>query len=427
MSNISGAYTANAFLENTMAVIKRAIELGGLPHELYVALSRPKRILIVNIPVRMDDGTIQYFEGYRVQHNDALGPFKGGIRFHGEVSLADDIALATLMTLKNSLAGIPYGGAKGAVRVDPKRLSARELEELSRGYVRAVAPLIGDELDIPAPDVGTDSRVMAWMVDEYSKIAGRNVPGVFTAKPPELWGNPVREYATGFGVAVMAREMAKRLWGGLEGRTVAVQGAGNTGAWAAYWLENMGAKVIAISDSKGTVINKSGIPADRIMKIYWGKKEGRGSTVLELEGEKNKDGAAALYVDADILVPAALENAINEENVGLVRAKLIVEGANGPTTPEAEAELYKRGVVVVPDVLANAGGVVMSYLEWVENLQWYFWDEEETRTRLERIMTENFKRVYQKWIQEKGWTMRDAAVVVSLERIYKAMKARGWI
>ncbi|MEM4128058.1 MAG: Glu/Leu/Phe/Val dehydrogenase, partial [Thermoproteus sp.] len=272
-----------------------------------------------------------------------------------------------------------------------------------------------------------DSRVMAWMVDEYSKIAGRNVPGVFTAKPPELWGNPVREYATGFGVAVMAREMAKRLWGGLEGRTVAVQGAGNTGAWAAYWLENMGAKVIAISDSKGTVINKSGIPADRIMKIYWGKKEGRGSTVLELEGEKNKDGAAALYVDADILVPAALENAINEENVGLVRAKLIVEGANGPTTPEAEAELYKRGVVVVPDVLANAGGVVMSYLEWVENLQWYFWDEEETRTRLERIMTENFKRVYQKWIQEKGWTMRDAAVVVSLERIYKAMKARGWI
>ncbi|MEZ0248824.1 MAG: Glu/Leu/Phe/Val dehydrogenase, partial [Thermoproteus sp.] len=306
MSSIGGAYTASTFLKNTIAVIKRAIELGGLPNELYIALSRPKRILTVNIPVRMDDGTIQYFEGYRVQHNDALGPFKGGIRFHSEVSLADDVALATLMTLKNSLAGIPYGGAKGAVRVDPKRLSARELEELSRGYVRAVAPLIGEELDIPAPDVGTDSRVMAWMVDEYSKIAGRNVPGVFTAKPPELWGNPVREYATGFGVAIMAREMAKMLWGGLEGRTVAVQGAGNTGAWAAYWLEKMGAKVIAISDSEGAVINKAGIPADEIMKVYWGKREGKGSTVLELDGEKNKDGATALYVDADILVPAAL-------------------------------------------------------------------------------------------------------------------------
>ncbi|MEM1638161.1 MAG: Glu/Leu/Phe/Val dehydrogenase [Pyrobaculum sp.] len=419
----------NAFLGNTLLLLRRSVELGGFPEEVYELLSRPKRILTVNIPVKMDNGKLAIFEGYRVQHNDALGPFKGGIRFHGEVSLADDIALATLMTLKNSLAGIPYGGAKGAVRVDPKRLSARELEELSRGYVRAVAPLIGDELDIPAPDVGTDSRVMAWMVDEYSKIAGRNVPGVFTAKPPELWGNPVREYSTGLGVAVTAREVAKMLWNTAEGKTAAVQGFGNVGRWTAYWLEKMGIRVVAVSDINGTVYKKGGLTLAELVEKNRAMK---GPDLLNSVAKYNDvpvapDPNAIFGVDADILVPAALENAINEENVGLVRAKLVVEGANGPTTPEAEAELYKRGVVVVPDVLANAGGVVMSYLEWVENLQWYFWDEEETRARLERIMTENFKRVYQKWIQEKGWTMRDAAFVMAVERIYKAMKARGWI
>ena len=416
------AQADNAFLASVLSYLKKSIELGGFPKELYDYLSRPKRILHVNIPVRMDNGAITFFEGYRVQHNDALGPYKGGIRFHPEVSLADDVALATIMTLKNSLAGIPYGGAKGAVRVDPKRLSARELEELARGYARAIAPLIGEELDIPAPDVGTNSQIMAWMVDEYSKIAGRNVPAVFTAKPPELWGNPVREYSTGFGVAVAAREMARVVWGGIEGKTVAIHGAGNTGAWAAYWLQNMGAKIVAVSSTKGTVINTDGIPAELILKYYRRELE-----FQKLPGKYVSDPAASLFADVDILVPAALENAITEDNVGAVKAKLVVEGANGPTTPEAERELYKRGVVVVPDVLANAGGVVMSYLEWVENLQWFFWDEEETRRRLESIMASNFKRVFSRWAQEKSWTMRDAAYVIAVERIYKAMKARGWI
>ncbi|MEM4631991.1 MAG: Glu/Leu/Phe/Val dehydrogenase, partial [Pyrobaculum sp.] len=242
-----------------------------------------------------------------------------------------------------------------------------------------------------------------------------------TAKPPELWGNPVREYATGLGVATAAREIAKTLWNTIEEKTVAIHGAGNTGAWAAYWLEKMGAKVIAISSTKGSVINKAGIPAEEILKVYRREK-----MLLELEGEKSTNPELPLYVEADILVPAAIENVIREDNVGLVKARLIVEGANGPTTPGAERILYERGVVVVPDILANAGGVVMSYLEWVENLQWYIWDEEETRKKLEQIMSRNVKNVYEKATREK-WTMRDAAIVTALDRIYKAMKVRGWL
>jgi len=412
----------SGFLEYVLSYLKRGVELGGFPEDFYKIMARPQRILMVSIPVRMDNGGFEVFEGYRVQHCDVLGPFKGGIRFHPEVTLADDVALAVLMTLKNSLAGLPYGGAKGAVRVDPKRLSQRELEALSRGYARAIAPLIGDVVDIPAPDVGTNAQVMAWMVDEYSKIAGRNTPAVFTSKPPELWGNPVREYATGYGVAVVTREAAKRLWGGLEGKTVAVHGAGNTGAWAAYWLEKMGARIVAVSSTRGAVVNEKGIPAEAVLRYYR-----REISFDAIPGNFVKDPDAPLYVEADVLVPAAIENVIRGDNAGRVRARLVVEGANGPTTPEAEKILFERGVLVVPDVLANAGGVAMSYLEWVENLQWYIWDEEETRKRLEAIMINNFAKVYDRWQKEKQWTMRDAALTTALERIYKAMKLRGWI
>jgi len=415
------------FLEDVLHTIKRGVELGGFPQEFYDLISKPERILVVKIPVRMDDGRLVVFEGYRVQHNSALGPYKGGIRFHPQVTLDDDIALATLMTLKNSLAGIPYGGGKGAVRVDPKKLSTSELERLSRGYARAIAPLIGELVDIPAPDVGTNPQIMAWMVDELSKIAGRNVPGTFTAKPPELWGNPVREYATGFGAAVMAREAAEVFLGGLEGKRVAIQGFGNTGQWHAYWLSKMGAKIVAISDTSGTVYDPEGIDVELAMKV---KAETR-KVINYPRGEKIPDPKAALYVDADILGPDAMEDQITMENVDKIKAKLIVEGANGPTTPEAERKLYERGVIVVPDFLANAGGVVMSYLEWVENLQWYYWSEEETRARLENIMKNNFYRVYKKFEEMKSEKpdvmMRDAALVLSLERIYKAMKLRGWL
>lgn len=415
------------FLENVLKTLSRGVTLGDFPPELYTLLSKPERILIVKIPVRMDDGKLRIFEGYRVQHNSVLGPYKGGIRFHPSVTLEDDVALATLMTLKNSLAGIPYGGGKGAVKVDPRSLSRRELEELARGYVRGITPLIGELVDIPAPDVGTNPQVMAWMVDEYSKLMGRNVPGAFTAKPPVLWGNPARIYATGFGCAVISREAAEKWLGGFEGIRIAIQGFGNTGQWHAYWASKMGAKIVAISDTSGTVYDPKGIDVELAIRV----KRETGRVVNYPKGEKMLDPQAPLYVDADMVCPDAVENQITLENVNRVKARIIVEGANGPTTPEAEEILAKQGTIVVPDFLANAGGVVMSYLEWVENLQWFFWEEEETRHRLEVIMKRNFHKVAGKYEDMlgsgDGTTMRDAALVLSLQRLYEALKVRGWL
>lgn len=424
MSTIFGLPMQSVFLQNTLKILKRAIEIGGFEEIVYDYLSRPMRVVTVSIPVRVN-GSLKIFEGYRVQHNNALGPFKGGIRFHPEVTLEDDIALATLMTLKNSLAGIPYGGGKGAVRVDPKSLKPSELEELARGYVRALYPVLGPDIDIPAPDVGTNPQIMAWMVDEYSKLANRNVPGVFTAKPVELWGNPVREYATGFGVAVMARESWRSLFNGdLSGVKVSVHGFGNTGQWAAYWASKMGAKVIAIADTSGTVYDPNGIDVVKAMDIK--NKTGK---VINYPGGQKLAPDDALYVNADILMPCAIEDTIRADNVSKVKAKLIVEGANGPTTHEAEEYLTKRGVIIVPDILANAGGVIMSYLEWVENLQWMTWSEDETRSKLEGILVNNFKRVLDEYgrIKRSDVTMRDAAIVVAVSRIEKAMRLRGWI
>jgi glutamate dehydrogenase/leucine dehydrogenase len=420
----------SSYLEWMLGVLKEAVELAGLPHEVYEYLSKPDRVLMVKIPVRMDDGRLVVFEGYRVQHNNALGPYKGGIRFHPEVTLETDIALAMGMTLKNSLAGLPYGGGKGAVRCDPKKLSAAELERLSRGYARAIAPLIGDQVDIPAPDVGTNPQIMAWMVDEFSKLKGYNVPGVFTAKPPELWGNPVRIYSTGYGTVVAAKAAAERWLEGFEGKVVSIHGFGNAGQYAALWASRFGAKVVAVSDTSGTVYDPNGLDVELAMKV----KNETGKVVNYPKGQKLQDPDASLYVDADILIPAAIENTITEKNAGKVKARLIVEAANGPTTPGAEKILYSRKdfVAVVPDILANAGGVIMSYLEWVENLQWWFWDEEETRAKLASIMERNFKRTADRWEKLKAEssrpvTMRDAAFVLAVERVYNAMKLRGWI
>ncbi|MCC6047495.1 MAG: Glu/Leu/Phe/Val dehydrogenase [Desulfurococcaceae archaeon] len=416
-----------SYLQWMLQVLRRSVDLGGFPEEVYTILSKPERVLMVSIPVRMDSGKLVVFEGYRVQHNSALGPYKGGIRFHPEVDLETDIALALGMTLKNSLNGLPYGGGKGAVRVDPKKLLPGELERLCRGYARAIAPLIGDLEDIPAPDVGTNPQMMAWMVDEYSKLKGRNVPGVFTAKPPELWGNPVRIYSTGFGTAVAAKVAAERYLGTFEGLRVAVHGFGNVGQYAAYYSAKFGAKVVAISDTSGTVYDPNGVDVELAMKV----KESTGKVVNYPRGEKIPDPDASLYVDCEVLMPSAIENVIRADNVHKVKAKVISEGANGPTTPEAEKVLYERGTVIVPDIAANAGGVIMSYLEWVENLQWYWWSEEETLSRLRSIIENNVRRLiakYESLRSEKGpVTMRDAAFVLAVERVYKAMKVRGWI
>ncbi len=412
----------NSFLENVLSTLHNSIKIGGFAEEVYEVLSKPKRILIVSIPIKMDSGKIEFFEGYRVQHNDALGPYKGGIRFHPNVTLEDDIALAILMTLKNSLAGIPYGGAKGALRLDPKKLSNREIEEVSRAYVRAIAPLIGDQIDIPAPDVGTNSQIMAWMVDEFSKIKGYNVPGAFTAKPTELWGNPVREYSTGFGVAVVAREAAKFIFGNIEGKRVSIHGFGNVGQWTAYWLQKFGAKIVAVSDTSGTVYNKNGLNVEELIKI-----KNETGKVINAKNVNVTDSNESLYEDVDILIPASIENVIREDNVKMVNAKLIVEAANGPISRKAEEILNKKNIIVIPDILANAGGVIMSYLEWVENLQWIAWSEKKTLHKLESIMVKNFRKVYNVWNSKSGITFRDAAYIVAIERIYKAMKLRGWI
>jgi len=394
---------------------------------LYTLLSKPERVVSVSIPVRLDSGRLEVFEGFRVQHCSALGPYKGGIRFHPNVTLEDDIALATLMTLKNSLAGLPYGGGKGAVRVDPRKLSERELEQLSRGYVRALFPVLGELFDIPGPDAGTNPREMAWMADEYSKLLGRNAPASFTGKPPHLWGSPARIYATGFGCAVVTKLAAETLLGSAKGLSLAVQGFGNVGSWHAYWASKMGFKVVAVSDVGGTVYDRDGIDVEKAMKVV----RETGTIYNYPGGERSKDTKGALHVDADIVAPDAVENQITLENASKIKAKLVVEGANGPTTPEAELELVKRGVVVVPDILANAGGVIMSYLEWVQNIQWYWWSEEETRAKLERIMIENFERVWGKFEEmrrsSREVVMRDAALVIAIQRLYEAMKARGWL
>ncbi|MGC8678476.1 MAG: Glu/Leu/Phe/Val family dehydrogenase [Fervidicoccaceae archaeon] len=421
----------SSYLQWMSQVLRESISIAGLPTEIHDMIFKPERIISVKIPVRMDNGKIAVFEGYRVQHNSVLGPYKGGIRFHPEVTLETDMALAFGMTLKNSLANIPYGGGKGAVKVDPFKLSERELEELSRGYVRALFPFIGPDKDIPAPDVNTNPRIMAWMVDEYSKLAGKNVPASFTGKPPELGGNPARIYSTGFGVAVIAKAAAEVFAGGIEGKRVAVHGFGNVGSYAALWLSKFGAKVVAISNIFGSVYDPDGIDAELAAKNPEVLKDVRAYP----KGQKFNETDIPLYVDADILVPASLENVITPEKVPRIKAKLIVEGANGPTVPEAERQLYMRKdfYAVVPDILANSGGVIGSYLEWVQNLNWYNMSEEEVRSKLESIMLNNYKIVMDAWKRfreknpEKMVTMRDASFALAVERIYEAMKLRGLI
>jgi len=411
------------FLNSVLSNLKRAIDLGGFGEEFFTYLSRPMRTISINIPVKIN-GSIRIYEGYRVQHNNALGPYKGGIRFHPEVTLEDDMALATIMTLKNSLNGLPYGGAKGAIRIDPSKVSKEELEAVSRGYARALVQFIGPDIDIPAPDLNTNPQIMAWMVDEYSKMMGRNVPATFTAKPVQLWGNPVREYSTGYGAALWTRNAARKFLKGIEGATVAVQGFGNVGYWLSHFLTEMGAKVVAIGDIGGAIYNSNGFNPDEVKAV-----ERKTGTVVNYTGPgTRKIGMDELLtLNVDILVPAAVEGVINYSNANAVKAKLIMEAANGPVTSDAEEMLYKRGIYVFPDIGVNAGGVVMSYLEWVENLQWFIWDEEETKKKLDFMITNAFNRVYDRWQKMNGATIRDAAYIDALDRIYQAMKWRGWI
>ena len=393
-----------------------------LSSNIEMLLKMPQQEHHVSIPLRMDDGSVKAFQGYRVQYNDARGPTKGGIRFHPDVTIDQIRALAALMTWKCALYRLPLGGAKGGVICNPKELSAAELERLSRAYVRAMAPVIGPDRDIAAPDVGTNSQTMAWMMDEYSKIVGKTTFGIFTGKPVSIGGSEQRDDATARGGWYILEEAAKDLTLDLEKATVAIQGFGNVGENAALLAHPLcGCSVIAVSDSSGGVLNRDGLD---IRKLKDHKRK-TGSIRNSGLGEEitNKQ---LLGLDVDILIPAALENAITRVNMGAVRAKIIAEFANGPTTAEADDPIYARGITIIPDILCNAGGVIVSYLEMVQNLNMDHWEKEVIDTRLKKTMTETYRAV-NGLSRENKISLRRASYSLAVQHVVEAMKVRGWL
>lgn len=385
-------------------------------------LRNPMRELKVQIPVHMEDGSVQVFEGYRIQYNDARGPTKGGIRFHPEETIDTVRALAAWMTWKCALMDLPLGGAKGGVVCNTKEMSAVELERLSRGYIRALGRFIGPDTDIPAPDVYTNPTVMAWMMDEYSKIIGKNQFGVVTGKPTCIGGSCGRMDATARGGMYVIREAAELLGMDLNGATVAVEGYGNAGYFAAHLAKNLfGCKIIAASDTKGGILNRDGLDPDAVFE-----HKQRTSSVIDFPNSETISNESLPLVEADIYVPAALENVITKKNAPQIKAKIIAELANGPTTPEADEILYKKGVHVLPDLLCNAGGVTISYFEMVQNLNLCGWREEEVHERLDKKMTTAYHSVIGA-ANRYDVNMREAAYVVAVERVVEAMKYRGWV
>ncbi|WP_407570671.1 Glu/Leu/Phe/Val family dehydrogenase [Deinococcus altitudinis] len=382
-------------------------------------LKRPKRILIVDVPIHLDDGSVAHFEGYRVQHNTSRGPAKGGVRFHQDVTLSEVMALSAWMTVKNAAVNLPYGGGKGGIRIDPRKYSQGELERLTRRYTTEIGLIIGPEKDIPAPDVNTNPQVMAWMMDTYSMNTGKTSTGVVTGKPVALGGSLGRSDATGRGVFVTGEAAMRKVGVRLEGARIAVQGFGNVGNAAARIFHDAGAKIVAIQDVSGTVLSPAGIDPHAALEHL----RGTGS-ILDLPGSENIERDAFWDVDCDVLIPAALENQITADNAGRIRARVVVEGANGPTTPAADDILHDKGVTVVPDVLANAGGVTVSYFEWVQDFSSFFWTEDEINARLERIMREAFASLWDV-SQKHGVTLRTAAFIVACTRVLEARALRG--
>ena len=383
-------------------------------------IKRARREVIVNFPVKMDDGTVRVFTGYRVQHNDTRGPFKGGLRYHPDMGVEEVRALAMWMTWKSAVVNIPFGGAKGGVQCDPKDLSLRELENMTRRFAWEISPFIGPDLDIPAPDVATNPQVMAWIMDTYSIQKGRVVPGVVTGKPVELGGSLGRFDATGRGVVITAAEALNYLGMNIQGIRVAVQGAGNVGGAVAKYFRLAGANIFAISDINGGVYNSKGLDLEQAMVC---KKQHNCFLREEIEGETITN-EELLRLDCDVLVPAAIENQITSVNAPHLHCKVVVEGANGPTTPEADRILADRGITLVPDILANAGGVIVSYFEWVQNLQELFWTEDEIVDRLGRILSRSFQEVIAISEREKV-SMRTAALMLGIGRVATAVELRG--
>lgn len=386
-------------------------------------LRRPKRSLIVDVPIHMDDGTVRHFEGYRVQHNVSRGPGKGGVRYHPGVTLSEVMALAGWMTVKNAAVNLPYGGAKGGIRVDPKQLSMSELERLTRRYTSEIGLIIGPERDIPAPDVNTNERIMAWMMDTYSMNVGATSTGVVTGKPITLGGSLGRRDATGRGCFVVAREAMQRLGMEMKGARVAVQGFGNVGNAAARVFHENGARIVAIQDVAGSIYNPAGIDP-HALAAFLSAHQGQGTTLLDFPGIERIANDKFWDVECEVMLPAALENQITADNAGRIRAKLIVEGANGPTTPQAEDILLARGAIVLPDVLANAGGVTVSYFEWVQNASSFFWTEADINARLDRALSDAFRAIWD-LAQERKLALRTAAFVIACTRVLEARELRG--
>ena len=410
---------ANPF-EEMKKMVDKAGKTLGLDQGMIEVLKSPKRELTVNFPVKMDNGSVKVFTGYRVQHNEARGPFKGGIRYHPQVDIDEVKALASWMTWKTAVVDIPYGGAKGGIIANPKEMSVGEIERMTRRYASEILIIIGPEKDIPAPDVNTGGREMAWIMDTYSMQMGYPVPGVITGKPRELGGSLGRPEATSRGLVFCVREAAKKIGLNLKGATVAIQGYGNVGAFAHKLIErDYGCKVIAVSDSQGGIVNEKGLKYDEV----WAHKQKTGQ-VKGFPGSKPISNQDILELKVDVLLPCALENVITKDNAVKINAKISGEGANGPTTFEADAIMWKNGVLVLPDILANAGGVTVSYFEWVQNNYNYYWTEEEVNKRLDTKITAAFHEVWDMHEKQKC-NMRDAAYLVAIKRVADASKLRG--
>lgn len=382
-------------------------------------LKKPKRAIIVSVPVRMDDYTVKVFNGYRVQFNSTLGPYKGGVRYHQDVTLGEVVGLSCLMMIKNSVMGLPYGGGKGGITVDPTQLSRTEKQNLTRRYTSEIGPFIGPNKDIPAPDVGTDAQTMAWMMDTYSQEQGFTINGVVTGKPVEIGGSLGRSGATGLGVVYVAEKAFEKVGKPMRGARIVVQGFGNVGSHAALYAFERGAKILAVSDVSGGIFNGDGLNIPDVLEYLKTNKVVKG--YAKAQPISNEE---LLLLDCEALFPCALESQITEHNAEKIKAKMIVEGANGPTNNEATRILHRRGVFVVPDVIANGGGVVVSYFEWVQDLMSLFWDEEEINKRLQSIIVKAFDQGW-KMAQEKNVDMRSAAMAVAIQRLEKAMLLRG--
>ncbi len=407
-------------LDSMMSRFDEATKILGLDESTYNVLKYPQKSVMVHLPVMMDNGKVQVFEGYRVVHNGYLGPSKGGIRFSMDVNQDEVKALAAWMTWKCAVVGIPYGGGKGGIKCDPRSMSKGELERLTRAYTAAMFDVFGPDKDIPAPDMGTGQQEMAWLMDEYSKMKGFSSPAVVTGKPLVLGGSLGRVEATGRGVMVSTRSALAKLGINPIGATCAVQGFGNVGSISAKLIASQGLKIVAISDISGAYYNADGIDVDDAITYRDGNKG-------TLEGYKKATKISnndLLTLEVDVLVPAAMEDQITAENANNVKAKLIVEGANGPTSSNADAILNKKGIMVVPDILANAGGVTVSYFEWVQNRLGYFWTEERVNRRADRVMKQAFEGVYQA-SKKYGVSMRIAAYIVAIDKVASTMKLRG--